>query len=482
MSSEPQNGSRLRLSLIEFLKAQRWFAGKARGDFTLEVADSCTLSLSDGSYEILVLNVQYAPNSSEMYLLPVKVDSGDDRYRIREGLDSPELRSLMLAQLADQGELSTRRGRLLFRKHGDFGVDKATDSVKISGEQSNTSLIYDRSLVFKLYRRLSPFPSVEQEILEALSKGRRSQTAPALLGTVSYELEDRLGGAGAYSAGLFTEYIPNRGDCWEYFVSELTSLGSLLSGNDCKETNVPPGLSLDVSKLGEFTAQLHTELGGLDGADELKAEPIYSADVQKWNTQLFELASETVNLAASAGLHGDQMKVLEDSVQLVRSGVALSWLDTLVSEKVFKIRVHGDYHLGQVFKVPGGFVAFDFEGEPARSREYRRAKYCSLKDVAGMFRSIRYAASYCSRALPSLEEQYSRVADALGETYLSKYWESAASSRVKLVPSDYGSYAEALRFYVLEKTLYEVGYELNNRPDWISIPLNELSRLLAIAK
>jgi hypothetical protein len=179
-------------------------------------------------------------------------------------------------------------------------------------------------------------------------------------------------------------------------------------------------------------------------------------------------------------------QVLESAPRLRES---LAALETVGSGSVAKIRIHGDYHLGQVLKVDDGFVILDFEGEPARSLAERRAKQCALKDVAGMLRSFAYAAQVgLAAALPEVSEERGRAArlaewagrweDGVRTAFLEGYLEETRARGVAFLPADRGSLEAALRVFELDKAVYELHYEMNNRPAWVRVPLEGLRRTL----
>jgi maltose alpha-D-glucosyltransferase/alpha-amylase len=160
----------------------------------------------------------------------------------------------------------------------------------------------------------------------------------------------------------------------------------------------------------------------------------------------------------------------------------LDGLRTLLDEPVTKIRVHGDYHLGQVLKKGEEFIILDFEGEPARRLEERRAKQCALKDVAGMLRSFNYAACAARREGTGDAQQDERITTLWERLVTDAFWTGytaiARPGQVSFMPGTHAAAHTVLRVFELDKTIYEIGYELNNRPDWLNIPLNGLRRIL----
>jgi trehalose synthase-fused probable maltokinase len=318
------------------------------------------------------------------------------------------------------------------------------------GEQSNTSIRFGNQLILKLFRRLQFGPNPEVEVGRFLTDCTEFRNAPPVVGSASYIDPD---GREA-SLALLQRFEPNRGDAW---TTTLQRLRDVLDGADPSESVQA------MQRLGETTAELHLALAS--GTGDFSAEPIAPSDLGAW----LEALEEEVRTAARA-LARQAIQV--DTAALLRRADGLAGL-----RGALKIRHHGDYHLGQVLeRDDGSFVIIDFEGEPAKPLALRREKRSPLRDVAGMLRSFDYARHAALRAGDSSAPGRRRAAAdwyaAVRDAFLSAYVRTVTAGSESLLPGDIDAPLAALE---LDKAAYEVLYELNNRPDWLPIPLAALS-------
>lgn len=271
--------------------------------------------------------------------------------------------------------------------------------------------------------------------------------------------------------GILQDWIESLSDAWTHVVALLRQSATRTSGES---------LARDLFTLGVTTADLHAALA-TDTADPAFApEPVTTADVQAWRASLLERAARTFRLIERQvdGWTGDARRFGEAVLDLRGRTPALMEVPELTTSRGFhKIRVHGDYHLGQVLRTPHGFAVIDFEGEPTRPIAERRLKHCALKDVAGMIRSFDYA-------IDAAGEQASNGPDdatclrCLQEAFLDGYLTAAVAHRAAFLPRDRHTIDAWIDFFEVEKALYEVEYEINNRPAWAGIPLRGILRLL----
>jgi predicted trehalose synthase len=343
-----------------------------------------------------------------------------------------------------QGQtLTADAGRLEFRTvEGEglgFEMAEVVQARPMGAEQSNTSIVFGDEHVLKLYRRLEAGPNPELEVLRALAAAGFAN-APRLEGALTTEgppLETAL----ASVIGL----VPAAGGGWELTLESFR--------------DDPSWLPERAWRLGEVTAGLHAALAASDddphfAPEEPSAEALalLAAEIEE------EIATTFASLPADDAL-GAVAHRAEDLRDLVQELAA-------VGPAGLAIRTHGDYHLGQVLWADGDWVLLDFEGEPARSLPERRRKRSPLRDVAGMLRSFAYAAS-AAGVEPGWEQR------ARGE-FLDGYL-GAIDQRV--IPSG-DALDRVLAIFELEKAIYELGYELDNRPDWVHIPVAGIQRLL----
>jgi maltose alpha-D-glucosyltransferase/alpha-amylase len=333
-------------------------------------------------------------------------------------------------------------------------------------EQSNTSIRLGSSHVFKLFRKLDEGENPQLEIGRFLA-GTNFRSAPKLEGSLTYRAPD----GRTATLGLLEDWIANGGDGWSHVVAQLERAARDGSGID--------ELAQDIFLLGATTADFHAALASDPSSEAFAPEPVTPADVHLWRAGLLAQADRAMALVerhhtqwpAEAGKLGRTL--LRDRHDLTQR---LTEEDLAPGYAFQKIRVHGDYHLGQTLKTEAGFALIDFEGEPARSLEERRQKQCALKDVAGMMRSFEYATQTVIERMgsaPGAPLSASGLRSAFVEGYLGR----ARTCGATFLPSAPDTVASWIRFFELEKALYEVEYEVNNRPAWVHIPLRGITRI-----
>jgi trehalose synthase-fused probable maltokinase len=418
------------------LRAARWFGGKSRTIVETSVLDQG--SWADGA---------------SLWLVEVSYESGPpDTYVLADRLDEPTIGAALLRQFSG-AEVSTQAGgQLRFRPTRLFESYAARQTEPVTvlrGEQSNTSLRFGDSLILKLFRRLQYGPNPDVEVGWYLTEESEFHGTPGVAGSLEYIAPD----GRAASLALLQAFEANRGDAW---TTTLGRLRDVLAGGD-------PSASIDsLSRLGSTTAELHLALAA--GSGDFAAQSITTHDLDDWRAAI---RGEVDAAARALERHG----VAVDTERLYERAEGI---DALLGAE--KIRHHGDYHLGQILERPdGSFVIIDFEGEPAKPLALRREKRSPLRDVAGLLRSLDYA---CHTALRSIDgagaEQTQRAAAWLSSTrqaFLTTYLATMGRGRPGCLPLDVESPLAALE---LEKAAYEVLYELNNRPDWLPIPLAAL--------
>ncbi len=490
--------------LRTFIVQQRWFAAKSRALRTVDIEDWAAL---DADHPVLLLLVRL---DGERYYLPLAVCPAagaaardviariGDRAIVDAHEDLGFVRSLLSA-LASRRELTGRRGSFVCRSRGRPGAAEGPEAaprvaVRISGEQSNTSVVVDRSLIVKSIRRPQPGINPDVEVLDFLASRTCFLNIPPLMGWLEY-LDARGHGA---TLAVLQGFIENTGDGWRYVISGLEELCSSLEGagdhavaepHEDRIATLAGPLIRDVRELGIVTGGLHAALASDPNSPAFSPEPVTYEDVGRWCAriarELEEVAFDTV--AGPAPPPGLEMirETLRGSGRRIDASVADMGL--LGSSRTHKIRCHGDYHLGQVLKTIDGFAILDFEGEPARSPEERSGKRPPLRDVAGMLRSLSYAVHATAWRRPperraetlfrlTAWEQHARRA------FFEGYRLTVANSPARLVPPTTGELARVCAVFELEKACYELRYELDNRPDWAPIPADGILHLLESAR
>jgi len=455
-----------RSDVARFLTRQRWFAAKTRGVAALAVLDWAVLD-PDGPLVLLLLDVD-----GDRYYVPVTVaaDAAPEAALARAGGEAvvdahtdPRFGRRVLAAIATGRAVDGRAGRFHFRPTPGWIFppdEEATPARRLGGEQSNTSMVVG-DLVLKSLRRPPPGLNPELEITRFLTTRTAFRHVPRLAGFAEYDAAGETA-----TLAVLQELVPNAGDGWAHVVGTLVGRGALVERR-------PDPLVDDVRRLGATTGGLHVALASDDADPDFRPEPITRDDVAGWRDDVVrELAAADVERRL-AGLVRDAP---------AHAARALAALEELPGAAV-KIRVHGDYHLGQVLKTPDGFAIIDFEGEPARPLAERRRKQSALRDVAGMLRSLDYAAHAVAFRRPEAEREAALAALTAWEAearraFLAGYHDAVRESRAPLAPARLEALPRACAPFELQKACYELRYELDNRPDWVAIPLAGISRIL----
>jgi maltokinase len=444
--------------LRDWVQRQRWYASKARHVAGIEIVESITLR-DDPLLVLALVQTRFATGTHELYQLPLALRPPDDLPRgesiartdgwaVYDALAEPEQAIELLRRIESTDDITTADGQFSF--HQFDGVEprlSADTGVRLMGvEQSNSSIVFDDTVVLKVFRKLEPGVNPELEILRFLTWRGFPNIAP-LHGWYDYE-----GQAFQSTLGVAQSFLPDAIGGWELALDELWSA---------------PEMFLErLGSLGTVTAELHTVLAS-DATDPAfspeepsqEALGLLTATIDEDIQRIFLDLPDSETLAPIAGRGQDVRERLAARAQVGVSGRV--------------IRTHGDYHLGQTLYTPRGWVIIDFEGEPARPLPERRQKRSPLRDVASMLRSFAYVTSAIhiqrNRRAPADFEQRAR------ERFLEHYF---AAVDPTLMPGGEAVINNLLSIYELEKAIYELRYELNNRPDWISIPVAGIGRIL----
>jgi trehalose synthase-fused probable maltokinase len=447
--------------LRDWVKQQRWYASKARSVAGIEIVESVTLR-EDPLLVLALVETRFGTGTHELYQLPLairppsEIPRGDsiahtDDWAVYDALAEPKHALELLRRIVATDEIETDDGRFSFYPFADAESMADASEVRLMGvEQSNSSVVFDEKIVLKVFRKLEPGVNPELEMLRFLTY-RGFPNIAALHGWYDYE-----GQAFAATLGVAQAFLPDAVGGWELALDEITS--------------APEAFLERLGSLGAVTAQLHNTLAS-DASDPAfspeepsqEALSLLTATVDEDIERIFlRLPDDDPRLAPIAGRGQDVRERLASRAQIGVTGRV--------------IRTHGDYHLGQTLHTPRGWVILDFEGEPARPLPERRQKRSPLRDVAGMLRSFAYTTSAVElqrgQRAPRDFEQRAR------EQFLGSYLASIDST---LMPSGEAAINNMLSIFELEKAIYELRYELNNRPDWTPIPVAGIVRLLESA-
>lgn len=468
-------------ALAEELPAQRWFGGKARKISSHQILDFGECSAGGRRFLLPIIRISFEEGGTEDYFIPLRRLEGDDREsggisvtldipggsaRYSDALHDIEFIRLIFSMLSGGGRIEMHHGEIRAERaegfHGSLSASPSISKV-VSSEQSNTSVILDGRTIYKSYRRLESGENPDYEVAAVLTSRTQFRSIPAPLGKLAYH------GKSTSLLGSLSVFIRNEGDCWSYVTGMLSD--HFLGGT------APPDDFIE--NLGRTTSAMHNALSSVGGIAGFAPLPIGEEDVLRWKGDYRELLAGALlslerhmpDMGRSAAEAGQA--VMEKRRRLFDAGAAAG---NLLGRGIHRIRIHGDYHLGQVLKSGNELYVIDFEGEPMRSLEYRRSPHCALRDVSGMLRSLDYASAFAARRSGTggaAAEKWSADASSL---FLESYWKGYIPSS-EYLPADFGEMKEALRFFTIEKAVYELNYELNNRPEWVEIPLNALARL-----
>ena len=440
-------------TLATWLVKQRWFAGKGRTVHDLAVVADTEIIPGDPGLRHLMVTVSHGATSDcyQLFIgyrarLPARLRHArigtHNGLQIYDGLHDSALTRTLLDAIVDDRSV----GILRFCRMPGAEIETGLDSLVLTGEQSNTSLVFGESAIFKVFRRVSPGPNPDLEVASALAQLGSSHIAEPF-GWV----ETRIDGATTVLA-ILSRYLRAASDGWSLAATSVRDLYATEEGTRAAEAG--GDFAGEAERLGAATAQVHQDLADAFGRSELDSEAI-----RELAEQMYRRLDMAVATVPELGRFADKV------------GDAYSDLAKLI-EPVPAQRVHGDYHLAQVMRTQTGWVVLDFEGEPASPLAQRRARSSPLRDVAGMLRSFDYAARHQLVTHPDAAGLAPRAADWVrrnGDAFCAGY---AAADGL-----DPAENSVLLRAMLLDKAVYEVIYEARNRPTWVPIPLESIAEL-----
>jgi len=503
--------------LEDYIIKQRWYGGKASKLKYIELAEYFRIQQRGEVYYGLILEVNFEEAFYQHYFLPIAFVSdesfaNDDRILpisineqkgfIIDAINLEAFRKLVFERILTA--IPNDRTPVQYHKSLLF-TDVAYESSRFMGlEQSNTSIVYNEKFVLKFFRRIYANKNPDYEMSRFLSEKKEFQNTPAYLGSVNIIDSENTN----ITIGLMQEMVPNQGDAWEYMLTEFNKVFCNLEYkkvnvdklrpfelfNRIKIVDIPPqiidwiGLNvfLKVETLAKRTAEMHIALGS--EFEETAFAPMrFNSDYEVWlkNRLLYQFQNRLNAIENNMHkLDGLALQLaqgfLEQKNDIRKRFVNFDWT-TLKSER---IRIHGDYHLGQILVKENDFYILDFEGEPESTIRDRKVKQPPLKDIAGLFRSFHYAV-YAT--IFNNEDSYVQSRDELfkaGEllyryivgVFLDTYILAMQEANINI-----GYHQERiflLKYSLLEKAVYELGYELNSRPQWAVIPLKGISNIM----
>jgi maltose alpha-D-glucosyltransferase/alpha-amylase len=508
--------------LPAYIQPRRWFGGKARGIASAQIVEAIRVTPA----YLTMVRLAYADGGHDTYMLPLTSASGAEAERLLS-----ELPHAAIARLSDGGVLydalfnetfcgalldMISEGRQTRAESGELRGNPTSAFERLRGhqelaprvgtaEQSNSSIIYGDRLIMKLFRRLEPGLNLDLEMGRFLTE-RGFRNSPPAAGAIEYYADDGRVTGLAFLQG----FVPNQGDAWNYTlrtiaqsfvgVRHATPEQTSASPLDLAGQEIPPharallGVYLAPAELlGRRTAELHLVLAS-DSSDAAFAPEPFDESYR-------QLVFDSMRSAAGRALQALRRALAGLPGPLRQSGQQVLALEGQIIERfrsaldqpidALRTRVHGDYHLGQVLVSGDDFYIIDFEGEPARSLAERRNKNSPLQDVAGMLRSFHYAPyavlfgqapgrAFDDEDVRALEPWARLWHRWTGAAFLKSYLATAHGA--PFLPRSPESMRALLDIYLLDKAIYELVYELNNRPTWVQIPIEGILQLLGVSR
>jgi maltose alpha-D-glucosyltransferase/alpha-amylase len=491
--------------LPTFMPDRRWFADKAYRPVTAKVSTAIPFEHANDRFVAVIADVKSAHGTSR-YFLPLTIrwsrytalDKGPAtvlaavRRGAREGtlLDASgerEFVAAVLEKIHAGDDVRNEAGRLEFRPTAAFSATPLPEVNAVNAaerEQSNSTILVDNKFVIKILRRITPGIHPEIEIGRFLTDVVHFDNAPPLLGTV--ELVE---GDNHAALAIVHGFIENQGDAWTVTSASLDRLVEeqrLLPTEVLADSSEAASIMQRMRQIGRRTADMHLAFASQIGIPDFAPEQISCDDVTSWADSMEKCANEVTTLLESV-LKDLSEATAQSARQLIAAhGDILTEIKAARAETFagIKIRHHGDFHLGQVLIAKDDAFILDFEGEPARSLSERRSKAPPARDVASFIRSIDYAASAAVGRAPNVNpEDRPTLAQRIrewSESFSAAYWDSYRETigEAHLWPADDVQSRHLLDLFLLEKALYEIEYELGNRPAWTHIPIEATLRIL----
>ncbi len=469
---------RLEDALATWLLEQRWFAGKGRTLRDLAVVADTEVAAGDPALRHLIVLVSHGATADHYQILiglrshlpdwleHARIGMTDDGRHVYDALHDPELTRHLLRAIAADKTIES----LHFSREPGTQIETELDSIVLTAEQSNTSLVYGEQSILKVFRRVSPGPNPDLEVTSALSQLGSPHVAEPF-----GSIETLMDGV-TTTLAILSKYLRTATDGWtlaatsvrDLYASDLyandatgpfralTGTGEPASGTSAASAASAAGAGGDFAgeahRLGAATAEVHRDLAEAFGADLLPPDALHDMAEQMYRR--LDLATAAVpELARHADMIGNAYSRLAK-----------------INEPVPAQRVHGDYHLGQVMRTETGWILLDFEGEPASPLAQRRARSSPMRDVAGMLRSFDYAARFQLLTHPDADRLH-----GVAREWIRRNSDAFCAGYAEAGGLDPAANAVLLRALQFDKAVYEVMYEARHRPSWLQIPLESLA-------
>ena len=505
--SERNLGAFTRL-LPEFLQTRRWYRSKTRTIRNVAVSDIVEIAEADSL--LIFAHVEFTDGDPEDYILPITVarreaaakaeaefsDTIVARLQDRNGesgvlygaLWNQSFADSLLGAIARNKRLRGRNGDLVATHNRAFrtvwgGRHPDLHASVSKAEQSNSSILYGERFILKLFRKVEAGIHPDVEVSRFLTEHGFAHTPP-MTGSIEYRPYD----GEPMTVAILQGFVANQGDAWSYTLDSL----SRFFESALTHSIIEPSLSVkelvgtygeSARLLGQRTAEMHLALASDDRDPAFAPEPFTDHYRMGLFHGFLSQTNRSFQLLRAHGASDDAQALLEKEAEVRERFRSLR--DNRINAT--RIRTHGDFHLGQVLYTGKDFSIIDFEGEPARPLSERRLKRSPLRDVAGMLRSFQYAAFGALfgqvpgvTPQPQLEAWANLWVSAVSDQYLAGYLATAGTAH--FIPQSPEELQILMEVFLLEKAVYEVTYELNNRPDWVRIPIRGILRMLSDSK
>lgn len=503
--------------LEKYIVKQRWYGGKSSKIKYIELAQYFRIQKDGEVYFGLILEVDFIEAFYHHYFIPIAFVSDEEFAKkdrilpvsiknqegfIIDAMNLEAFRKIVFERI--KSAPPNDKSRVQYHKSDRFQNEPYESSKFMGLEQSNTSIIYNNKYVLKFFRRIFANKNPDYEMNRFLTDKKEFTNTPKYFGSISYMTEEE----DVVTVAVMQELIPNQGDAWEYFLDEIDKTFSTLEHKNINVYGLPEtelykrlrihdiphriidwvglNLFLKVKVLAKRTAEMHINLGS-EFEDTAFTPARFNGDYTVWlkNRMIYQFQN--------------RLNVIENNLHKL-DGLSLEMANNLLSKKSEirtkflrfdwtklkgeRIRVHGDYHLGQILVQDDDFFILDFEGEPESTIRDRQVKQPPMKDVAGLFRSFHYA---IYATIFNNKDKYNRSQEDLFKAaemlygyftgvFLGTYVYTVQQANLNIGYSQERTFM--LEYCLLEKAVYELGYELNSRPTWAIIPLKGITNLI----
>jgi len=503
--------------LENYIIKQRWYGGKSSKIKYIELAEYFRIQQHNEVYFGLILEVDFVEAFYHHYFIPIAFVTDENfakKDRIlpisiknQEGyiIDAVNLeafRKLVFERISN-AELVDRT-KVRYHKSEIFSNIEYASSKLLGLEQSNTSLVFNDKYVLKFFRRIFANKNPDYEMNRFLTDKKDFKNTPRYLGSVNFIDQEKE----VVTIAVMQELVPNEGDAWDVFLIEINKVFETLETKNIDINNLPEpelykslkihdiphriidwvglNLFLKIKVLAKRTAEMHINLGS-EFEDTAFTPTHFNGDYAVWlkNRMIYQFQNRLNSIENNLHkLDANSLKMAKDLLSkksLIRSKfLKFDWTKL----KGERIRVHGDYHLGQILVQNDDFYILDFEGEPESTIRDRQVKQPPMKDVAGLFRSFHYAiyATIFNNKdkFKQSENELFKAAELLygyfTGVFLEAYINNVEQANLNIGYSQERNFM--LEYCLLEKAIYELGYELNSRPSWAIIPLKGISNLI----